>query len=316
MDSLLVLPELSFSLYMKLKSCGIETKQDLLNLNPQKISTITNLNLPESIKLYQNCKAVYQYTHSDNDLFESELNNQMKAMYIGLNAKSNKIIEIFIDILEPSRLVEIAGMCGSGKSQLCFQLVASLISINQKIFYIDTEKEMRVERIKQIYEKTYDSSFDGKLKLIFTKVFKYKHISIQDFEDVILRLSPFLKANKEIKVVIIDSIDHVFRLNHSCDQYERSNRLIKIGLTLKKIAHDHSVAIIITNHTRKTQFESHIISSEQLPVLGKKWYKICGNRIILKMEESCALKKLSFKVDRSINSDNSIKYQNFTPKED
>ncbi len=136
--------------------------------------------------------------------------------------------------LESGIITTIYGPAGSGKSNIAI-IAAANISKTGNIIFVDTESSMSLERYKQI-------SGNEKLKNI-------ELIEPAEFEDQkkAIRSLRELVKEKEIKLIIIDSLTMLYRLELSQKPEEINFELTKQLSILSSIARRKNIPILVTN---------------------------------------------------------------------
>src|SRR5919198_3511365 len=125
--------------------------------------------------------------------------------------------------IETQAITEIAGECGSGKSQICHTLcvtanikqenkkvagkVTSLEEGNNSVIFIDTENTFRAERVHQIAEARGFEPEEILKKVYGCKIYNSIHLG-----QIIKNLGKYLEQYR-VKLVIIDSIIALHRVD-------------------------------------------------------------------------------------------------------
>ncbi|XP_056412851.1 DNA repair protein RAD51 homolog 3 isoform X3 [Hyla sarda] len=201
-----------------------------------------------------------------------------------------------------TKVTEICGPPGVGKTQLCMQLAVDVQipecfgGVDGESVYIDTENSFRVERLVEIANACVlhcnlitqaHKQDDQKIAMqrftlnnILSHMYYFSCHNYAELLAQILVLPDFMAQHSKIKLVIIDSIAFPFR--HSFDDLSLRTRLLNmLAQQLIDIANQHRLAVVLTN-----QMTTRIGSSESLlvPALGESWGHAATNRIILQWE--------------------------------
>jgi DNA repair protein RadA len=151
--------------------------------------------------------------------------------------------------VETQAITEAAGGFGSGKSQLGFQLAVNAQlpvengGLNGRVLWIDTEATFRPERIIQLAEaKGIDS------KRVLQNIFIARAFNV-DHQVVLTEQAKDLIKEKEIKLIVVDSLTSLFRAEFTgrgelAPRQQKLNRHIH---ALQKLADVFNIAIYITN---------------------------------------------------------------------
>ncbi|MCK4669951.1 MAG: DNA repair and recombination protein RadA [Nanoarchaeota archaeon] len=145
---------------------------------------------------------------------------------------------------ETGAIVEVFGQYGSSKTQIGHQLAVSCQKDGGTAVYIDTENTFRPERITQM-SKALDMDPMEVLKNI--KVARAYNSDHQMF--LAEKVEELCKRDKNIKVVIVDSLTALFRAEYVgrgtlATRQQKLNRHMR---TLAKIADMYNVCILVTN---------------------------------------------------------------------
>ncbi|XP_076978929.1 DNA repair protein RAD51 homolog 2 isoform X2 [Tamandua tetradactyla] len=155
-------------------------------------------------------------------------------------------------------LTEITGPPGCGKTQFCIMMsiLATLPSnmggLAGAVVYIDTESAFTAERLVQIAESRFPTYFNTEEKLLLTssKVHLYRELTC---DEVLQRIESLEEEiiSKGVKLVIIDSVASVVRKEFDIQLQgnlkERNKFLAREAASLKYLADEFSIAVILTN---------------------------------------------------------------------
>lgn len=148
--------------------------------------------------------------------------------------------------IKTGMITEIFGESSTGKSQFCMQLTRTVQysvekgGLNGNAVYISTEGRLPTERLIKINPQ-------------IEKVFYINCADLETQEHILNVQLPIILQNpdKNIKLVIIDSISHHLRVELLADNFEsfKQNQkyIDRIGLYLNSLAVDHNIAIVVTN---------------------------------------------------------------------
>ena len=136
--------------------------------------------------------------------------------------------------------VEIAGAFGSGKTNLCHTIAGWFVkNTNRNVLYIDTERTFMAQRLKQI------CGDEELLKRIYT----IELITATDLVTFILYSLESVVQEYNVGLLVIDSMINPFRAEFIGvkELAERQQILNKCLNTIRKIAKDNDVLVILTN---------------------------------------------------------------------
>jgi Rad51 len=186
--------------------------------------------------------------------------------------------------------MNLGGVPGSGKTQLCQQLAVNtqipnwLGGVDGKCLYIDTEggmiparlnamAEAMEQRINKFATSTQIKQTKPSIPLttadFLSRIQLLRCTNLEEQEDVLINVLPkILRDNHEIhppiRLIIIDSIAFHFRYT-LLSVTERDKKLRTIAHLLQKLAEEYSVAIVLVNHMA-LQFDTFEENKNQFSV--------------------------------------------------
>ncbi len=151
--------------------------------------------------------------------------------------------------IETQSTTEFFGAFGSGKSQLAMQLAVNVQlpekdgGLNGRVIYIDTEGTFRPERIIQMTEAKGLDPKKVLKNILVARAFNSDHqvVLAEKAKDII--------KEKNVKLVIIDSLTGLFRTDYSGrgELAPRQQKLNRHMATLQKLGYINNVAVLVTN---------------------------------------------------------------------
>lgn len=152
-------------------------------------------------------------------------------------------------------ITEIYGESGSGKTQVCLQLCLMvqlpyhLGGLEGGAVYLCTEDKFpdkRLEQMKPQFMLKYQDILGN------TSVGDHiylNHISdVEELCDILENKLPSLMKSKKVKLLVIDSIAALFRVEYSMNEmYERAQVLTKIGACLMQLSSKNNMAVVCIN---------------------------------------------------------------------
>lgn len=204
------------------------------------------------------------------NLFEN-FQQTKKVQQIKFKAKTlDDLTEGGIDV---GIISEFYGEAGGGKTQICLQLALSCAlpvehgGVDGMTFYISTDKPFPVLRMNMMAEAI-------KLKYnidipFLDKVLVKEIIETPDDLKILTNIwIPLLLEQFPVKLIIIDSIASVFRMNDK-DYIKRAQDMREIVNKLNVLADLHNLAIVTTNHL--TSVPQVFGDGKEIASLGKAW---------------------------------------------
>jgi len=268
--------------------------EDLQDLGPVQLSKEAGISREQALSVLRECdpKNISSKPTSALTLMQdAEANRRITSL-------SDSFDSLLGGGLQPQQVTEICGTPGIGKTQLCIQFAvnsqipAAFGGVDGDVMYIDTEGGFMIERVVDIAEGTlqyiqnYARCNQAQNLVRASEEFKLEHIlsHIQYFRAsdyielvALVKTLPALVQNsqRKVRLVVIDSIAAPFRQNFD-DMRTRTSMLQSISQELNKLAAEHNLAILISNHvtTKITNSEAIIV-----PALGETWAHNANSRI-------------------------------------
>ncbi|KAI8900544.1 P-loop containing nucleoside triphosphate hydrolase protein [Globomyces pollinis-pini] len=209
-----------------------------------------------------------------------------------ITTSSRKLDSIFGNGIPLGCVIELCGMPGIGKTQLCMQLCANVQlpknfgGVEGSAIYIDNDGSFVGKRMEQmckanehlIISSMDDSNYTYSLLNALSNITIYRACHLQEFLASLNNIEESLKTNSNIKLIIIDSITQHFR-SFVGDSMERSRILYSLAQRLKQLASIYNLSVIMVNQmSTKVQSDGNSIV---IPALGESWGHSATHRIIL-----------------------------------
>ncbi|XP_043554163.1 DNA repair protein RAD51 homolog 2 isoform X2 [Chiloscyllium plagiosum] len=183
-----------------------------------------------------------------------------------------KLDEVLHGGLACGTLTEVTGPSGCGKTQFCMMLSVlatlpvSMGGLDGAVIYIDTESAFSAERLIEIARCRFPNYFheDQKLIAMTNRIHLYRELTCLDVlkrlesleEDIIL---------KGVKLIVVDSVASVVRKEFDTrlqgNLSERSNLLSSEAATLKFLAEEFSIPVVLTNQITTRLSQNFVPSS-------------------------------------------------------
>ncbi len=239
----------------QLEQAGFKTVNDLVATGAENISKLCGLDIKSSTSIFNKAKGRLQEIEVIQTRFTKVsdlLPTQRKVERISTGSKS--LDKLFGGAgIETRAITEFYGENGSGKTQICLTLSVmasqdrSNGGLNGHVLYIDTENSFRVERIKEISQTRNFDPTRTKNSITIAKA-----MSVREQEQVIRLAEEVIKTDKDIKLVIVDSMISNYRAEFFGRHMlpERQQRLNNSMHLLLRIAETYGVAVVVTNQVQ------------------------------------------------------------------
>nr|XP_061806849.1 DNA repair protein RAD51 homolog 2-like [Nerophis lumbriciformis] len=195
-------------------------------------------------------------------------------------------------------ITEVTGPSGCGKTQFCLTLsvVATLPKelggLDRSVIYIDTESAFSAERLVEIAQNRFPDYFTCKEKVLqmASRVHIFREMTCQDVLNRLERLEEIIISTRA-GLIILDSVASVVRKEFDTtlpgNLIHRSNLLGQESTTLKYLAHQFNIPVVLTN-----QITTHIVNQGSgtasegdsglvTAALGNTWSHSVNTRFIL-----------------------------------
>ncbi|CAL5186825.1 unnamed protein product [Lathyrus oleraceus] len=212
--------------------------------------------------------------------------------------------------LPTNSITELVAESGTGKTQICLQLVLSAQlppshgGLSASSLYIFTESPFPVRRLKQLSRSLLSSHPDLLRSDPLSRVFLRGIYSAEKFVNLLPDIEIFLTYWKSrllpVRVIVVDSIAALFRSefdNSRVDLRRRSSLFFKISGGLKSLAERFGLVVVVTNQVVDLMSEgengvrignlSEMYSSGRrvCPALGLSWANCVNSRMFLSRDE-------------------------------
>lgn len=289
------------SVIKKLIENGFKTIEDFDGVGLTDLTRECNILPKEALE-------VLDYIKGDSGKKDKEYKNALDL----LGTKKSHIITFCKEIDEMmgsgipcGSLTEFCGLPGIGKTQFGLQLCVNVQlpkefgGLEGKAIYLDTEGSFVPERAEQIAKyfltilnETQDPFQKEKVEKLSTEkilsnILYYRIHSYIEQISIINVLPSFLEQNKDVKLIVLDSVAFHFRMGFE-DMSLRTRILNGMAKNLSFIANQYNLSIIIMNQVTTKVSENKTTSI--IPALGESWSHACTYRLFLywKGSERCA----------------------------
>ncbi|KAL4146295.1 hypothetical protein KRP22_013965 [Phytophthora ramorum] len=201
-------------------------------------------------------------------------------------------------------LTEICGEASAGKTQLCLQLLLqcclprSLGGLQGTACYICTEGVGSVKRLHdlaQVYAKRYGAVMgvgakrkrdEAVAKLsgsdFLDSIFVEQLYTVDDLLDLLQARLPALLAEQNTKLVVLDSVAAVFRLESTSsvkEAAERSRTMFHLANCMRILSDQYGVVFVVTNQVT-SDFDARSGNALR-PALGLSWSHCVNQRLMI-----------------------------------
>ncbi len=181
------------------------------------------------------------------------------------------------------RINQVYGSSGTGKTNLCLQVLINAVKSGRKVAFVDTEGGFSRRRLDQLTGERSDD-FLNEVYLFRVTDFSEQNEVIDDLENV------------DVNLIIVDSLTSLYRPELSEGDFRETNR--ELGRQIKvlgRLAESKEIPVLVTNQVY-SDFNSE--DGGVIPVGGDilKY----GSKVIVQLEKDggdrrCVLRKHLFK---------------------
>ncbi|XP_054478892.1 DNA repair protein RAD51 homolog 2 [Anoplopoma fimbria] len=270
----------------QLKRHRIESCKDLLSLGPLEVMHAAGLSFRRASELLQTVsRAVVPPVTTALELWR-----QHSCFSTSLPA----LDRVLRGGLPRGTLTEVTGPSGCGKTQMCLMLSVlatlpqSLGGQDSGVIYIDTESAFSAERLVEIAQSRFPDHFGCREKVLQMagRVHLFRALTCRNVLNRLDRLEEDI-ISTGAGLVILDSVASVVRKEFDTtlpgNLMHRSNMLGHEASTLKYLAHQFNIPVVLTNQItthvggQGSEGDSWFVTA----ALGNTWSHSVNTRLIV-----------------------------------
>ncbi|XP_058121717.1 DNA repair protein RAD51 homolog 4 [Anopheles ziemanni] len=195
--------------------------------------------------------------------------------------------------LMPGQIYELCGTSGSGKTHLCMTLAANVAFRDaSSVYFIDTKCDFSATKLQHILERRHSELSERGLGHTMARIKVERILSPQLLVQTIdeLAAGKHLKSESRVKLLIIDSLPSLWYLfQDSKSSCQPLGLLTKLVCSLRKLANEHSIAIVVVNLAVRMIDTMDVPNAGKrrsnggggYPALGRYWESVPGTRLQL-----------------------------------
>ncbi|KAK2525653.1 DNA repair protein RAD51 homolog 4 isoform X2 [Columba livia] len=274
-------PGLTEDMIQLLRANGIRTVVDFVSSDMEDVAQKCSLSYKALVAVRRVLLAQFSaFPANGADLYE-ELKSSMAILPTG----SPSLDKLLDSGLYTGEVTELMGAPGSGKTQVCLGIAASVsLGLKQHVLFLDSTGGFTASRLYQMLQaRTEDEEeqLEALQRIQVVRAFDiYEMLSaLQDLRD---RLSQQVVSSMgPLKVVVIDSVSAVIYPLLGGKQSEGLAIMMQLAKELKTLAREFSLAVVVTNQVTRD-------SSTGLlkPALGRSWSFVPSTRVLLESKEA------------------------------
>lgn len=196
------------------------------------------------------------------------------------------------------RILEICGLPGCGKTQLCLQICASAQARGvpgegyAEAVYVDAEGSFMARRYAQVCRAALQAqrhrrpqnpgqSDAAELEMVLRGMYVCRTYDAAELYATVKQLGHFLQTHRRVRAFVIDSLAFCFRHEFSDNVPQRARILNDIAGMLRRYSSELGIVVVVTNHMT-TKFDRSSNDNGWLsPALGETWAHQPGTQVRL-----------------------------------
>ncbi|NWV72407.1 RA51D protein, partial [Malurus elegans] len=273
-------PGLTEEMIQLLRANGIRTVVDFVSSDLEDVARKCSLSYKALVAVRRVLLAQFSaFPANGADLYE-----ELKSSTAILPTGSPSLDQLLDSGLYTGEVTELMGAPGSGKTQVCLGIAASVsLGLKQHVLFLDSTGGFTASRLYQMLRaQTEDEEEQAALQRIqVVRVFNiYELLSaLQELRD---RLSQQVVSSVgPLKMVVLDSVSSVIYPLLGGRQSEGLALMMQLSKELKTLAREFSLAVVVTNQVTRDGSTGPL-----KPALGRSWSFVPSTRVLLESREA------------------------------
>ncbi|NWR48469.1 RA51D protein, partial [Regulus satrapa] len=289
-------PGLTEDMIQLLRDDGIRTVVDFVSSDLEHVAQKCSLSYKALVAVRRVLLAQFSaFPANGADLYE-----ELKSSTAILPTGSPSLDQLLDSGLYTGELTELMGAPGSGKTQVCLGIAASVsLGLKQHVLFLDSTGGFTASRLYQMLRAQTEDEEEqarqilGRLRLCFVlqlealqriqlvRVFNIYELlgALQELRD---RLSQqVVSPTGPVKVVVLDSVSAVVSPLLGGRQSEGLALMMQLSRELKSLAREFSLAVVVTNQVTRDSSTGSL-----KPALGRSWSFVPSTRVLLEGREA------------------------------
>ncbi|NXY71208.1 RA51D protein, partial [Glareola pratincola] len=213
----------------------------------------------------------------------ADLYEELKSSTAILPTGSPSLDQLLDSGLYTGEMMELMGAPGSGKTQVCLGIAASVsLGLKQHVLFLDSTGGFTASRLYQMLRAQAEAEEEQAAlqRIQVVRVFNvYEMLSaLQELRD---RLSQqVVSSTGPLKMVVIDSVSAVIYPLLGGKQSEGLAIMMQLARELKALAREFCLAVVVTNQVTRDSSTGAL-----KPALGRSWSFVPSTRVLLESKE-------------------------------
>ncbi|NXG43649.1 RA51D protein, partial [Psilopogon haemacephalus] len=271
-------PGLTEEMIQLLRAGGIRTVVDFVSSDLEDVAQRCFLSYKALVAVRRVLLAQFSaFPANGADLYE-----ELKSSTAILPTGSPSLDQLLDSGLYTGEVTELMGAPGSGKTQVCLSIAASVsLGLKQHVLFLDSTAGFTASRLYQIFQaQTEDKEEQAALQRVqVVRVFDVYEMlrALQELRDGLSQ--QVVSSMGPLKVVVIDSVSAVMYPLLGGRQSEGLAIMMQLARELKTLAKELSLAIVVTNQVTRDS------NGPLKPALGRSWSFVPSTRVLLESKE-------------------------------
>jgi len=271
------LPGVGEKIADKLKSAGYIDMMAVAAASPMELSNAAEIGEATASKIISAARETLEIG------FEKATTILERRMKLGKISTGSKNLDALLGGgIETQSITETHGAFSSGKSQLGFQLAVNVQlpkekgGLNGNCLFIDCENTFRPERTKQMAESMGLNAKDILENIQIARAYNSDH------QVILTEKSGEMIKEKNIKLLIVDSVTSLFRSDYSGrgELAARQQKLNRHLHTLQRLSEVYNLAVYVTNQVMSRP--DILFGDPTVPIGGHILAHQAGTRLYLR----------------------------------
>ncbi|KAM4760633.1 DNA repair protein RAD51 homolog 4 isoform 1-T1 [Cyanocitta cristata] len=274
-------PGLTEDMIQLLRANGIKTVVDFVSSDLEDVAQKCSLSYKALVAVRRVLLAQFSaFPANGADLYE-----ELKSSTAILPTGSPSLDQLLDSGLYTGEVTELMGAPGSGKTQVCLGIAASVsLGLKQHVLFLDSTGGFTASRLYQMLRaqtEDEEEQLEALQRIQVVRVFSiYELLSaLQELRD---RLSQQVVSSMgPLKMMVLDSVSAVIYPLLGGRQSEGLALMMQLSRELKTLAREFSLAVVVTNQVTRDSSTGPL-----KPALGRSWSFVPSTRVLLESKEA------------------------------
>ncbi|XP_071092580.1 DNA repair protein RAD51 homolog 4-like [Haliotis cracherodii] len=255
-----------------LKKTGVKTVTDFITDDVESLAQRCSIPYKDLVAI----KRVLLAQHSSYPVLGHEAYSSACSTLAFFSTGCERLDSILDGGLYTGEVTEVAGEIAAGKTQICLSS-AACVSCQQRVAYVDTCGAFSAERVMEMLQLQGHTQNPEEVMSriccfqphdIFTLFAVLENIRVQ----LVKQTDSFYRC---LKLLVVDSVTSVIYPVLGGQQMDGHGLMVQLGHTLKMLAVEFSIAVLISNNV---VFGA---DGQRVASLGRTWSHIPHTRLVI-----------------------------------